>query len=114
MGDLHNTRVVSAGDIEMAAESGRSELFVPVGSIVTPLARERADALGVTVNMTSNPTSPLGRPTGEMSLEAKAREVTAKVIARYGGDPSMLDDMTQTVLKRMSGNCACGEHGPKG
>ncbi len=114
MGDMHRTRVVSAGDIEMAAETGGSELFVPVGSIVTPLARERADALGVAVNMTSNPTSPLERPSGEMSLEEKAREVTAKVIARHGGDPSMLDDMTQTVLKRMSGDCPCGKHGPKG
>ena len=45
-------RVISAGEVELAAASGNRNLPLPAGAVVTPLARERARELGVTLRET--------------------------------------------------------------
>lgn len=107
MGDFPNAKVISANEVEAAAEAGHSELTVSGGAVVTPLARERAAALGV--NLVT--TTVRARTADRQTLEDKAREVSRRVIAAHGGDPGMLEDVVKTVLKRMSGDCPCGKHG---
>ena|GEM_PF-4614280 len=44
--------VIAASDVEYSAASGNRKLQFPAGAIVTPLARDRARELGVTLEET--------------------------------------------------------------
>ncbi|MEZ5176371.1 MAG: hypothetical protein R2823_09230 [Acidimicrobiia bacterium] len=114
MTDSADGRLVSAAHIDAASEAGMAELTLPPGTVVTPLARERADALGVALKVGSATVSTPAAGTSRTALEAKAREVAARVVAKEGGDPAMVDSLVRTALDRMGRDCPCGKHGSHG
>lgn len=111
MSEFSGGQLVSGEQVEAAAAMGHSELSIPVGAVITPLARERAEALGVAFSSSVKSAQAAGHAAKRAAMEAKAREIVARVVADQGGDPSMVDDMVKTVLQRMSRDCKCGDHG---
>jgi len=110
MQEFSGRPVISGEQIEAAAEMGRSELVIPAGALITPLAHERAAALGISLSSSVAPDRHAGHAARRAATQAKAREIVARVVADRGGDPSMVDDMVKTVMERMSSSCKCGDH----
>lgn len=110
MHEFSGRNVISGDQIEAAAEMGRSELVIPAGALVTPLAHERAAALGISLSSSVAPDRQVGHAARRAATEAKAREIVARVVADRGGNPSMVDGLVKTVMERMSGSCQCGDH----
>ena len=88
MATERNRRVVTAREVEDAAYGGVTEISLdPQGTLVTPLARERANDLGVTLKRTAAPsraderagrTGPDAGGAGEGEVE---NEVDSAVVA---------------------------------
>jgi ACT domain-containing protein len=91
-------RVISHADIEAAGAGGT--VFVESDALVTPLAREQAKALGVTLSVQPSAQSP-----------SVIRQVTRQVVARLGdARPEVIEAVVQEVV----GALAQGEVGPGG
>jgi hypothetical protein len=124
-----SVRVLTAVEVEAAAGGGAREVRVPPGTIVTPLARDRAAALGVVlVDGTgpgpstpppAPPPAPEGRRRGRggvdverLALESRVRILARRALLRRGQGLAQLEELVAAVMRRLSpegGACPCGE-----
>jgi hypothetical protein len=118
-------RVLTAVEVEAAAGGGAREVQVPPGTIVTPLARDRAAALGVVLvdgtgpGPSTPPPAPEGRRRGRggvdverLALESRVRILARRALLRRGQGLAQLEELVQAVMRRLSpegGACPCGE-----
>ncbi len=119
------SRVVTAAEVEAVSAEGRRELAVSDEDIVTPLARDRAVALGVSLVVEAlGGAAPSGGATAKRSggsdlprlvLESRARVMARRALLRRGGDLGRLEDVVSAVMSRLegahshSGSCGCRE-----
>ena len=123
--------VLTAREVEAAAQAGTRTLAVEAGTVVTPLARDRAAALGLSISDAgpapahgAEPGTPppgsgparRGRSGGadldRLVLESRVRVVARRVLLRRGLGLGALDDLVAAVIARLSGAegraCPCG------
>ncbi|MDO5092122.1 MAG: hypothetical protein Q4D79_01675 [Propionibacteriaceae bacterium] len=88
-------RLVSASTIEELQVAGRSELRLAPGDVITPLARDRAQELGLDLVVSTA----LGERTArEPALaDPTPTDVRAAVIAALGYEPADLDQVIAKV-----------------
>jgi hypothetical protein len=102
------SRVITSGDVEAAARSGR-DLVVDGTTLLTPLARDRAQALGVRIEemQASGPTPEGGVQVPRLVLESKVRVVARRLLLRSGASPAQLEEVVVAVMRRLDGECGC-------
>jgi hypothetical protein len=116
--------VLTARDVEAAAQAGRSSCAVPTGTIVTPLAKDRAAALGVVLSEPAPAVrndGGMGRPRSRgivqvnverLALESRIRVVVRRVLLRRGLSLDGVEDLVAAVMARLGSvgdpGCACG------
>jgi len=98
--------IVGVSEVEAAAEAGRDSIVVPSGSMLTPLARERAAELGLDVASEGQPAADPRRK----ALRAQVEAITARVVARHGGDSDQIEPIVNAVMRQIAGPCPCGDH----
>jgi hypothetical protein len=106
------TWVLAAAEVEAAA-NGRGEITLNDSVLVTPLARDRATALGVRL-VDSSGGRPDRRSNGELTAddlarlraESAVRSVARRVLLRQGVGLARLEDVVAAVLARLQ---TCGE-----
>ncbi len=119
-----SVRVLTAGQVDAAAQAGVRELAVEPGTLVTPLARDRAAALGVTIRDGPGPTdggSPPGRELrrrgrsgvdlDRLVLESRVRILARRALLRRGQGLGALEDLVAAVMTRLYSEveaCPCG------
>lgn len=102
-------RVITAGNVEAAAKSGQ-QILVDATTIVTPLARDRAQVLGVRFEARAGDDQ--GREDGDIDLprlvlESKVRMVARRLLLRAGENPAQLEEVVAAVMRRLDGDCGC-------
>ncbi|GEM_PF-2907563 len=113
-------RVVTVADVEAAAEAG-SSLVVDDHTIVTPLARDRAAALGVSLGGASTsagmaeskraaPSGAGGGDVRRLALESRVRIVARRMLLARGEGLGGLEELVAAVMARLGCGCGC-EHG---
>jgi hypothetical protein len=127
------TQVLTAKDIEATAvaANGDRRLAVAEGVLVTPLARDRAAALGVTL-VSANGRGPSigggpmqaqaqtpsnGGDLARLRAESVVRSVTRQVMLREGLGLGGLEPIVAAVLARLrapTAGCGCGCDGSGG
>jgi hypothetical protein len=123
------TQVLTAKEIEAVAVAadGDRRLTVADGVLVTPLARDRAAALGVTLVSGNGraqatgagapaPATANGGGLARLRAESVVRSVTRQVLLREGLGLGELESIVAAVLERLrdpsSGDgCGCGGSG---
>ncbi len=118
------SRILTAAQVEAAALEGRRELIVPNGAVVTPLAKDRAVALGVALmgEVTTSLSAPDGAgaptPGGEglrlsrrrrgsapdldrLVLESKVRILARRALLRGGHGLGEVEDLVTAVMMRL-------------
>jgi hypothetical protein len=118
-------RVLTAADVEAAASNGDKSIAVADGVLVTPLARDRAVALGVSIadgtRLANGPSTgegviarreaPARSPqataakdldVARLVLESRIRIVARRALLRNGRDLSGLEEVVRAVLARLS------------
>lgn len=122
--------VVTARDVEAVAREGGKELVVADAAIVTPLAKDRAVALGVVlVRQATCPAPRVHHPdrcasagaavrgdegVRRLALESRVRIVARRTLLRRDGGLARLEDVVAAVLARVAddagaaGACGCG------
>lgn len=108
------TRLVTAKDVEAAAGSGDRHLAVDAGDLVTPLARDRAAALGVTMENQGAPAQPPAAGeeavnVARLAAESRVRVVARRHLLRTGRSLDELEAVVAAVIDRIkaSGGCLC-------
>jgi hypothetical protein len=109
--------VVTAAAVEDAARTGQAQLDVPADAILTPLARDRAAALGVSLNGHGNgagmaaPVTAAAVDVGQLVLESRVRMVTRRVLLRADQGLSDYETIVTAVLRALAQEagkpCAC-------
>ncbi len=109
-------RVVTAAEVEAAASSGAS-IVVDDTTLVTPLARDRAAVLGVSLGgdpVPSGPAEPAGSaPTSSgpdierLILESRVRTVARRTLLAHGRDLSGLEELVEAVMTKLGCGCDC-------
>jgi hypothetical protein len=134
-------RILTAGDVEAAASNGDKSIAVADGVLVTPLARDRAVALGVIIadgtrlahgprtgaGVAARREAPARSPrataakdldVARLVLESRIRTVARRALLRNERDLSGLEDVVRAVLARLSQEssqgCACASCGRGG
>jgi hypothetical protein len=119
------TQVLTAKEIEAAAvaSDGDRRILVADGVLVTPLARDRAAALGVTLvsgnghgtiaasARTPAPPAPMatnGDTLARLRAESVVRSVTRQVLLREGLGLGPLEEVVGAVLDRLRSSAGCG------
>lgn len=123
------SEIVTAAQVEAAFSEGRRQLLIADGTIVTPFARDRADALGVTLagvgsrgaaegSSGSEGSAPRqGRRGGRreverLALESEVRIIARRALLRQDRGLGQLDDLVAAVMARLEPNgqsgAACG------
>ena len=124
------SEVLTASQVEAAAKAGQAELRLPAGTIVTPLAKDRAQVLGLllvsgNVGVSSAggapaERSPRRRPGSELDVErlvveSKVRVVVRRTLLARGRGVGELDDVVAAVMTRLRPaertGAACGCEG---
>lgn len=121
--------VLTAAQIEAAAQEGSRELPVADGTVVTPLARDRAVALGVAlVPGATSATADASREHGllpprrggdsrvaRLALESRVRILARRTLLRRGAGLARLEDVVAAVLARLAeqegARCDCDGDG---
>ena len=106
-------RVVTAAEVEAAAASGAS-IVVDEETVVTPLARDRAAVLGVSLGGEPAATTPAAQTRGSsgtdverLILESRVRMVARRALLARGRDLSGLDDLVEAVMAKLTCGCSC-------
>jgi hypothetical protein len=117
--------VLTARDVEAVAAQGRRECAVASGTIITPLARDRAAALGVILSESAATASGddggsarfrgqgILQVNGErLALESRIRVVARRALLSRGRSLDGLEDLVAAVRDRLGavgeGGCGCG------
>jgi len=125
------SRVLTAAQIEAAAQEGWRELAVADGTVVTPLARDRAVALGLAL-VSAVASGAVGAPAEDdlpssgrrsgggtrverLALESRVRILARRTLLRQGAGLARLEDVVASVLARLSeqegAGCGCDGDG---
>lgn len=97
--------VLSADDVRAARRRGETRLVVPKGALVTPLARDEADRLGIelvaggALSMPP-PTGPHAATCDPDDLERVIERVRAQV---PGADPAQVREIARRILEQGGG-----------
>jgi hypothetical protein len=112
------TRVLTAKDVEAAASGsdGHRQVVVGNGTLITPLARDRAAALGVAlVAGNDSPAAPTpaapvaGDGLAQLRAESLLRSVARQVLLREGLGLGGLEEVVAAVKARLTEPAsACG------
>jgi len=124
------SEVLTASQVEAAAKAGQADLRVPAGTIVTPLAKDRAQVLGLLlvpcgVGVASAGDAPAGRvprrraeseiDVERLVIESKVRVVVRRVLLGQGRGVAELEDVVTAVMARLRPaertGAACGCEG---
>jgi hypothetical protein len=116
-------RVVTVAHVEVAAQGDR-RIAVGDGTIVTPLARDRAVVLGVDIDGVAAPDGATGSRPGPGSpdpraraliVESRVRVLARRALLRRGRSLAGLDDLVAAVLERLAHDdletCGCPREG---
>lgn len=98
--------IISIADVEAAAATGARSLAIPEGCVVTPSAWERAAELDVELAAGKAHAPDPARK----ALRAHVEELAQRAVARHGGDPELVEPITNAVMRRIAGPCPCGDH----
>ncbi len=102
--------LITAENVDTAASSGASELNVPLGSIVTPLALERAAALGVRlidVGAWPERARPIPNPPAERAVPEPRPDMSStpgemsSLRLPAGVSPELVAEITRRVIQRL-------------
>ncbi len=96
--------LIAVTQVEAVAASGRKRLEVPPGAVVTPLAEERAEELGI--ELSGARARGDGSP-GDDSWEVEVRRLVRAVLDRLGESHEREEAVTAEVLRRLGGRCGC-------
>lgn len=124
-------QVITAADVEAAVANGNRQLVAENGALLTPLARDRAAAVGLAivdgqaaggtgdaqpgplaprpVRATASPELDIKR----LAVESKVRVAARRVLLRTGRSPAELENVVQAVMRRLeaeageAGGCGC-------
>lgn len=124
------SEVLTASQVEEAAKAGEAELRFAVGTIVTPLAKDRAEVLGLllvpgavgvaSVGGAPAERAPWRRAGSELDVErlvveSKVRVVVRRTLLARGRGVGELDDVVAAVMARLRPTerpgAACGCEG---
>jgi hypothetical protein len=124
-------QVITAAEVEAAVANGSRQLVPENGALFTPLARDRAAALGMTIldgqppdrrgtvrSQTVPPPAVRTTATPELdvkrlAVESKVRVVARRVLLRTGRGPGELESLVAAVMRRLdaeageAGGCGC-------
>lgn len=101
-------RVITASEVEAAAVSGE-RIVLTSDTIVTPLARDRARALGVAIAASPGGPQPASKPdSNHLVLESRVRMVARRVLLRSGRSLDQLEQVVGSVLQGLDHECDCG------
>ena len=99
--------LLSADDVRAARKRGETRLVVPEGALVTPLARDEAERLGVELVVggrgVTSTTPPSGRHAATCDpddLERVIERVRAQV---PGADPAQVREIARRILEQGGG-----------
>ena len=103
------SRVITVHDVEAAAAEGRT-LEADASTLVTPLARDRAVVLGVTIEHRAGAAVPstASKETKTLVLESKVRTIARRMLLRQGRDLADLEEIVAAVMDRLGHRCECG------
>lgn len=104
-------RVVTRAEVEAAAASGAS-LAIDATTLVTPLARDRATVLGVSLEETTGDAGYIGEPDNKPSVhrlvkQSQVRTIARRTLLQSGRGLAGLDDLVEQVMRRVEDNCGC-------
>jgi hypothetical protein len=112
-------QVITAAEVEAALANGNRQLVSENGALITPLARDRADAVGLAIvdgqapggtgDAQPGPLAPRpARATASPELdvkrlvvESKVRVAARRVLLRTGRSPGELENVVQAVMRRL-------------
>jgi len=112
-------RVVTAAEVEAAAQEGAS-LLIDDDTIVTPLARDRAEALGVSLGGASAAAVASRRDVAStpgpvdvkrLVLESRVRMLARRKLLARGEGLAGLEDLVAAVMERLGCGCGCERGG---
>lgn len=94
--------VLSADDVRAARKRGETRLVVPEGALVTPLARDEADRLGIEFVAAGD--LPIPTPTGRHAATCDPDDLE-RVIERVrsqvpGADPAQVREIARRILEQ--------------
>jgi hypothetical protein len=124
------SEILTASQVEGAAKAGQADLRVPAGTIVTPLAKDRAQVLGLllvpcALGVTSAGDALAGRvprrraesqmDVERLVIESKVRVVVRRVLLGQGRGVAELEGLVTAVMARLRPaeptGAACGCEG---
>jgi ethanolamine utilization protein EutQ len=94
-------RLITAADIREASRSGRKSLHVPAdGCIVTPLARDEANALNVLLDEASDTDSPSGDcPTVQPEITTdELTRIVSEMLSKTGAAGEQVESVVREVV----------------
>jgi len=96
-------RVYAKADIEKLRAEGKQVLLVQRGDLVTPLARDTARALGITIEEESHPAPSAGpqavAPGGAMTPAEEKVEAIVKAVLRRLAEPQLSTAPNETSMR---------------
>jgi len=119
------SRLITAKQVESAAADGERSLPVAADDVVTPLARDRAAVLGVSLGDPTSAAAQRGSPAGSqggvtapvgqadvarLAAESRVRVVARRQLLRAGRGLGDLEEVVAAVIERVrsDGGCLCG------
>lgn len=103
-------RVVTASEVEAAATSG-SSILIDDQTLVTPLARDRAAVLGVSLGREETSETDSGPSGGSaverLRLESRVRIAARRALLARGRSLAGLDELVEAVMEKLTCDCGC-------
>lgn len=95
--------VLSADDVRAARKRGETRVVVPEGALVTPLARDEADRVGIELVAGRPAVAPSTRPADRHAATCDPDELE-RVIERVraqvpGADPAQVREIARRILE---------------
>lgn len=91
--------LITESQVQAAAAAGKSRLELTGRAVVTPLARERAEELGVRLVIGCTTTGEKGSPCAARAAEVRA--LVRAVLARVGEPADLEEAVVSAVLRRL-------------
>jgi len=100
--------LITESEVEAAAAAGKTRLHLSGGAVVTPLARDRAEELGVQLVIGCSTTA--GECSSGPGRAEEVRTLVRAVLARLNEPADLEEAVVSAVLQRLDGG-RCGGKG---